>query len=102
MLLRNAMLAAEHLARGFPILLITGPRQSRNEIDLLLESGDGLRAIEIKSGATFVPEWLKWIKRWQQLAGDCALTPWLVYSGADGYRREGVEAVPGRWAYCRQ
>jgi predicted AAA+ superfamily ATPase len=65
-----------------------------NEVDLLFEVGTGLRAVEIKSGATFVAEWLKGLKRWRQLAGDQALTPWLVYGGAEGYRREGVEVLP--------
>jgi predicted AAA+ superfamily ATPase len=64
-----------------------------NEVDLLRELGSGLHAIEIKSGATFVPEWLKTARRWRTLAGDEALTPWVVYGGTESYAREGAHIV---------
>lgn len=67
-----------------------------NEIDLLIEDGTGLRPVEIKSGATFVPEWLRGIRRWQRLAGAQALPPWLVYGGTDRYRREDIDVIGWR------
>jgi hypothetical protein len=51
-----------------------------NELDLLFEVGGDLQAVEIKSGATFVPEWLKALNRWRRLAGERADAPahlWL-------------------------
>ncbi len=67
-----------------------------NEVDLLFETGSALQAVEIKSGATFVGEWLKGLGRWQRLAGNQTLTSWLIYGGEAGYRREGVEVIPWR------
>jgi predicted AAA+ superfamily ATPase len=53
-----------------------------NEIDLLVESGEGLTAIEIKSGATFQPEWLAGLKTWwRHTAGARRNRPGLVYGG---------------------
>ena len=52
-----------------------------HEIDLLYETPDGLQAIEIKSGTTFVPDWAAACRKWRQFAGDEALTPSVVYGG---------------------
>ncbi|MEA3642011.1 MAG: AAA family ATPase, partial [Lamprobacter sp.] len=65
-------------------------------VDVLFEEGTGLRAVEIKSGATLVNNWLRSLHRWQELAGDRALPPWLIYGGDEAYQREGVEVVPWR------
>ena len=64
-----------------------------NEIDLLIDQRTALRPVEIKSGATLVPDWLKGIRRWQRLAGDQALKPWLIYGGGDSYARDGIEVL---------
>lgn len=62
-----------------------------NEVDVLFESGSRLQPIEIKSGATFVREWLKALHRWQGYAGDETLPGWLIYGGEDSYQREQTE-----------
>jgi len=67
-----------------------------NEVDLLFETSTGLRPVEIKSGATFVPDWLRGLKKWASLAGDQTLPGWLLYGGDDRYGREGVEVFPWR------
>ncbi|MEA1053457.1 ATP-binding protein [Lamprobacter modestohalophilus] len=66
------------------------------EVDVLFEDGSGLRAVEIKSGATLVNSWLRSLRRWQELVGDRALPPWLIYGGEEAYQREGVEVMPWR------
>lgn len=81
---------------GKPAELYFWRDNTGNEVDLLFEHGTGLQAVEIKSGATFVPEWLKGLERWRRLAGAQALPPRLVYGGVEGYRREGVEVIPWR------
>lgn len=62
-----------------------------NEVDVLFESGTRLQPVEIKSGATFVREWLKALHRWQGYAGDESLPGWLIYGGEDSYQREQTE-----------
>ena len=49
-----------------------------NEVDLLFETGTSLQPVEIKSGATFVPDWLRGLKKWASIAGDQTLPGWLV------------------------
>ena len=60
------------------------------EIDLLFECEGRLHAVEIKSGATFSPDWLQACQRWQRYAGEAAAAPVLVYGGRDSYWVNGV------------
>lgn len=64
-----------------------------HEMDLLFEAGQGLQAVEIKSGATFAGDWLNAVRKWQGIAGDVALPPWVVYGGDQGYQREGARVM---------
>ena len=59
-----------------------------HEVDLLEETPQGLRAIEIKSGATFAQDWLTGVAKWQSIAGDAAVRPSLVYGGDVSFERE--------------
>ncbi len=61
-----------------------------NEVDVLIESGQGLQAVEIKSGSTFASDWTSGLKKWQQFAGDEAIQSTLVYGGTTSYERDGV------------
>lgn len=67
-----------------------------NEVDLLFEASAGLQPVEIKSGATFVPDWLRALNKWASIAADQALPGWLIYGGDDRYGREGIEVIPWR------
>jgi hypothetical protein len=71
-------------------------RDKGHEADLLFEVGAHLQAVEIKSGATFVSDWLTAIGKWRSLAGDIARPPWIVYGGAESYRREGAKVFSWR------
>jgi len=62
-----------------------------NEVDLVYETPDGLQGVEIKSGATFAPDWLGGLKKWQALPGNRACKPWLVYGGSRSQSRETAE-----------
>lgn len=55
------------------------------EIDLLFEYEGKLHAVEIKSGATFAPDWAHACQRWQRYAGAAAAAPVVVYGGRDSY-----------------
>jgi len=64
-----------------------------HEVDLLFEVGARLQSVEIKSGATFVGDWLDAVRKWTNFAGDAALPPWIIYGGIEGYQREGAKVL---------
>ena len=51
------------------------------EIDLILENGMNLQAIEIKSGETFIPSWLGSLNKWRSFAGNQKINTGLCYGG---------------------
>jgi len=61
------------------------------EVDLLFEHAGKLHAVEIKSGATFAPDWVHACQRWQRYAGEAAADPVVVYGGQDSYSVQGVQ-----------
>ncbi len=68
------------------------------EVDLILERGTELAAIEIKSGITVASDAFGSLKKWQKYAQErgnfSAIYPGLVYGGDDAYAREGVSVMP--------
>lgn len=52
-----------------------------NEIDLLIETGGQIKAIEIKSSQTFNTRLLSGLKTWQKLSGAAPENQFLVYAG---------------------
>lgn len=64
-----------------------------HEVDLIYETAQGLQPVEIKSGATFVNEWLTAVRKWRRFTGDAALAPWIVYGGGESHVREGVRVI---------
>ena len=71
---------------------------SGTEVDLILERGTELAAIEIKSGITVASDAFGSLKKWQKYAQErgnfSAIYPGLVYGGDDAYAREGVSVMP--------
>ena len=65
-----------------------------NEVDLILDQGDSLIPVEIKSGQTLTRDAFNGLKRWLKLAGDEAGTPVLCYGGDKSYERDGVTVLP--------
>jgi hypothetical protein len=65
-----------------------------HEVDLLLDEGETLRPIEVKSGQTIDSEHFAGLRTWQRYAGAAAGPAALVYAGADEYTRSGVQVVP--------
>lgn len=64
-----------------------------NEIDLLVDTPQGLQAIEIKSGSTFASDWIKGFKVWKRNTQVDALIPRIIYGGTDSYDREGHQVM---------
>ncbi|MBA3057095.1 MAG: ATP-binding protein [Gammaproteobacteria bacterium] len=60
------------------------------EVDLVLEQGEKLLPLEIKSGQTFNKDYLSGLNKWARYAGDTALPAHLVYGGDDSFTRSGV------------
>ena len=66
------------------------------EVDLVFEEAGRLHGVEIKSGATFVPDWLEPAQRWQRLAGAEAAAPLVVYGGDDNFVFKGRTVMSWR------
>ncbi len=79
--------------RGLPADIYFWRDNHGSEVDLLFEQGGLLHAVEIKSGATFSPDWLRGLDRWRQYAGGAAGTPVLVHGGRDSYVANGVHVL---------
>jgi predicted AAA+ superfamily ATPase len=62
-----------------------------NEIDLIDETAQGLRPIEIKSGATYAKDWVAGLRKWQGLAKTESLQPAIVYGGDLSFEREDLK-----------
>ena len=64
-----------------------------NEVDVLIESTQGLQAVEIKSGSTFASDWTDGLKKWQKFAGNEVIQSSLVYGGTASHARDGVRVL---------
>ncbi len=66
------------------------------EVDALIERGNTLVPVEVKSGQTVVPDFLKRLEQWLELAGDVSGRPWLIYGGDRRQSRSRIEVLPWR------
>lgn len=66
---------------------------SGHEIDLVIEQGTELTAIEVKSGETFAPDFLDGLRYWRSLTGRADAPLALVYGGDASYMREGAAVL---------
>jgi uncharacterized protein len=79
--------------RGLPSDVFFWRDNHGTEIDLMFEHGGALHAVEIKSGATFSPDWLRGLNRWRGYAGADAAAPVLVHGGRDSFFADGVHVM---------
>ena len=63
------------------------------EADLVFEVDGRLQPVEIKSGSTVTPDYIRAGQKAARFAGEEALPPWLVHGGEDYYTRSGVRVV---------
>ncbi len=70
------------------------------EVDLIVERGNEIAAVEIKSGPSVASDAFGNLKKWQKYAAErgsfSAVYPGLVYGGETRFTREGVDVKP--WA----
>ena len=64
-----------------------------NEIDVIIEQGETLIPIEIKSGQTLSATAFAGLRKWLKLAGDDANQSYLFYGGHDSYERSGTSVL---------
>lgn len=62
-----------------------------DEVDVLIEQGEKLIPVEIKSGQTYNSDFVVAINKWMKFAGDVSMPPQLVYGGDENMNRNGVE-----------
>ena len=66
---------------------------------MVIEQGEKLMPVEIKSSQTFNTDFLAGLHKWTRLAGAAALPPVLVYGGDENMTRQGVTVQSWRQIY---
>lgn len=61
-----------------------------NEVDVVIEHGQKLMPVEIKSGKTVARDFFSGLEKWMAMAGDLSFNPTLIYGGTDTYRHKGI------------
>lgn len=64
-----------------------------NEVDLVIKQGRKLIPLEIKSAATFTPDFLKGIDRFGKIAGDRCTPGFVLYNGNEQYTLRGTRVI---------
>jgi uncharacterized protein len=64
-----------------------------NEIDCLIDTGNGIEILEIKSSKTFNPGFLKGLTYFKKISGIDKLTSKLIYGGKEQYTIHGVDII---------
>jgi len=65
-----------------------------HEIDLLLDLGQRLIPIEVKSGMTIASDFFQGLDYWRRLSGQPEAPGALVYAGDRAYRKQGIVVHP--------
>jgi hypothetical protein len=82
------------LNRGEPSNLYFWRDSKGLEIDLLMEEGDTLTPVEIKSGQTMAPDFTEGLRKWNTLSGMPNRPAFLVYGGAREMVNGNVTIIP--------
>lgn len=67
-----------------------------NEVDVVIEHGQKLMPIEIKSGKTIARDFFSGLEKWAAMAGNLSSGPTLIYGGTDTYRHKGISVAGWR------
>jgi predicted AAA+ superfamily ATPase len=89
-------------AAGRPVGLYFWRDQSGHEVDFVAEDGQGLRALEAKSGSTLNRDFFKGLHYFRDLAGKRLKSATLIYGGGDTAEQQGCKVLPwysaAKWA----
>ena len=64
------------------------------EIDVLIDMGNYLLSVEIKSSQTIAGDFFKNLKIWQEVSGNTKIASALIYGGTDQFKRNNVFVYP--------
>jgi uncharacterized protein len=81
---------------GLPGHLYFWRDRSGIEIDVLIQSGEQLQPVEIKSGQTLNQDYFKGLRKWLAIAGPLAEDPILIYGGDQTLTHFGIRVLPWR------
>jgi predicted AAA+ superfamily ATPase len=84
------------LNTGRPSNLSFWRDRSGHEVDLLVESPEGIQAVEIKSTATPTADALRGLDQWRTMTGQSEPRPCLIYGGDTPQRRTDSDIIPWR------
>jgi predicted AAA+ superfamily ATPase len=87
-------LLKQHLHAGATPAFYFWQDSNAREIDLLVETGAKLKAVEIKAGKTISPAFLKNLHAFQTMAGAEQVELFLVYGGDAAQPRSDVHILP--------
>jgi predicted AAA+ superfamily ATPase len=73
--------------RGLTSNLFFWRDSTGNEVDVIIERGEQLFPVEIKSGMTITADSFKALRKWESLAGDISGFPRIVYGGGESQQR---------------
>lgn len=65
-----------------------------HEVDLIIDQGDNLRPVEIKSGTTLNADFFKSIKKWRHQAGERCIDATLIHGGDQKGKMDDIEYLP--------
>lgn len=65
-----------------------------HEIDLIVDTGEGLVPVEIKSGRTVTTDMLGTIRWWMDLSGNTTTQGVVIHGGTGHQQRDGVHVLP--------
>jgi predicted AAA+ superfamily ATPase len=68
--------------------------RSGHEVDLIVDQGERLTAIEVKAGETVRPDFFKAIDYFRELAGDACERCHVVYGGSEAFERRATRLIP--------
>lgn len=94
----ESMIVAEFLKgcfnEGRPSNLFFWRDSKGLEVDMLLENGDELTPIEIKSGSTIASDFMDGLAKWSRLASATDCPSWLIYGGDREFSSGETRIVP--------
>lgn len=83
-----------YFARGETAPIYFWRDSKQNEVDLIIEQGENIYAIEIKSTSTYKPRLLDGILKLQKISEHAITHGILVYSGDENFVLKGVQVTP--------
>ncbi|MBS0656213.1 MAG: ATP-binding protein [Verrucomicrobia bacterium] len=83
-----------YFALGISIPMYFWKQHQGLEIDLLIEIGGRLRALEMKSSATYDSKYLATLKKWQEMTGSTPENCLLIYGGKEKFIQHGMQVCP--------